>query len=235
MQFNKKNNTIKNKRKIKSRTRCIRNRKSVKGGDVKCGGGGIGGILKKMYLCHANPTAQCVITSLDRLDQVADMPSSLRSLTSYVEIAKKLLEFYKSIDISAIRQPIQYSKLTSTFKKVMRELEETIEFLEEAHIIRDLAKPSGNDNLIKFINVTLQTISSSSLSDVSREGKIAIWANWYRSNLENMISKLTVMLTQINSIYISLPMNTASHVSSRISPPSADNSMSVVSRKYKPE
>lgn len=226
MQVNKKKNTIKNKRKFKGRTRCIRSHKNLKGG------GGIGGILKKMYLCHLNPTFQCAITSFDTLDQVADMPNSLRSLTSYVEIAKKLLEFYKSIDISAIHQLRQCAKLTSTFKKVTRELEATIEFLEEAHIIRDLAKPSGNDNLIKFINVTLQLISTSNLSDVSREGKIAIWANWYRSNLENMISKLTAMLTQINSIYISLPLNT-SHVSSRLSPPSAANSMSFVGHKHK--
>lgn len=227
MQINKKNNTVKNKRKSKSRTCRISSRKNLKGG-------GIGGILKKMYLCYMNPVGQCAITSFDTSDQVAGMPSSISALTSYVEIAKKLLEFYKSIDISAIHQLRQYAKLTSTFIKVTRELEEMIEFLEEHHVIHHLANPNPSANLIDFIDVIVQKISNLSLSDVSRAGKIAIWANWYRSKLENMISQLTTMLTQINSIYIGLPLNT-SRDSFHLSPPSAANSMSFVGDKHKSE
>ena len=222
MQINKKSNTIKNKRKSKSRTRCISSRKNLKGGIA------LGGVLKKMYLCNANPTAQCVITSLDKLDQVADMPSSLTSLTSYVEIAKKLLKFYKRIDTDAISsQYSQYSNLISTFNRGIKELDDLIRFLETNNIIGELNN-APSKNLIGFITVIVQQIRNSSLSDVTNAGKIAIWANWYRSKLENMVSQLTTTLTQINSIYINLPMNT-SHVSplpdTPPSSPKAANSM----------
>lgn len=199
MQFNKKrNNTIKNKRKSKSRTRRIKRPNNLKGG-------GLGGLLKQMYDCYVKPSQSCAVNSFSAIDHVAGMPSSISDLTSYIEIAKQLLEFCKRINTDVFSS--QYSKLISTFKRGIEELDDMIRFLETNNIIGELniAKPS--ENLIGFVNEIVQQIRNSSLSDVTNAGKIAIWANWYRSKLENMVSQLTTTLTQINSIHIQLPLN----------------------------
>lgn len=143
--------------------------------------------------------------------KIAGLSSSINALYSYVEIAKQLLEFYLRINIDALNSPhySELDKLKSSFKVTMKELEEMISFLETNNIIRELANPNPNKKILDFITYILQEISNLRLSDVNEARIIATWANWYRSKLENMISQLTAILTQINSIYIELPLNTS--------------------------
>ena len=211
----KKSNTIKNKRKYKSRTRRIKRSKNLKGGSVI-------DILKKTYSCYMNPFGQCVTTSFDSLEKISGLSSSINVLSSYVEIAKQLLEFYLRINIDSLNSPhySELDKLKSTFKDTMKELKETISFLETNNIIHQLDRP--NKKLLHFITVIIvQEISNLSLSGVNTVGKIAIWANWYRSKLENLISQLTAILTQLNSIYIEFPLKTSPAPAA----PTPDNTM----------
>ena len=213
----KKSNTIKkkNKRKYKSRTRRINRSKNLKGGNVI-------GILKKTYNCYMNPFGECVKTSLNSFEKIDGLSSSINALSSYVKIAKQLLEFYLRINTDALNSPhySELDKLKSTFKDTMKELEETISFLETNNIIHQLASP--DTKLLDFITVIIvQEISNLRLSDVNTVGKIAIWANWYRSKLENIISQLTAILTQLNSIYIELPLKTSPAPAA----PTPDNTM----------
>ena len=198
----KKSKTIKNKRKSKSRTHRITRSKNLKGGSVI-------GILQKAYNCYITPSKQCAAFAFDSSKKIADLPSSITGLYSYVEIAKQLLIFYSRINIHAVNSPnySELDKLKSSFKVTMDKLKEMISFLETNDIISKLARP--DTKFREFITDILQEISNLRLSDVNDARKIAIWANWYRSKLENMISKLTAILTLINSIHIELPLNTS--------------------------
>lgn len=215
----KKSKTIKNKRKSKSRTHRITRSKNLKGGSVI-------GILQKAYNCYIAPSKQCAAFAFDSSKKIADLPSSITGLYSYVEIAKQLLIFYLRINIHAVNSPnySELDKLKLTFKATMYKLKEMISFLETNNIIRELSNPNPDKKLLDFITYILEEISNSRLSDVNDAGKIAIWANWYRSKLENMISKLTAILTLINSIHIELPLNTSPDPAAP-DPAATDNSM----------
>ena len=198
----KKSNTIKNKRKYMYRTRRIKRSKNLKGGSVI-------GILQKAYNCYMTPSKQCAAFAFDSSKKIAGLPSSITGLYSYVEIAKQLLNFYSRINFDALNSP-RYSelgKLKLTFKVTMNKLKEKIEFLETNDIISKLARP--DIKFREFITGIFQEISNLRLSAVTDAGHIAILTNLYRSDLEKMISKLTAILTLINSIHIELPLNTS--------------------------
>ena len=198
----KKSKTIKNKRKSKSRTHRITRSKNLKGGSVI-------GILQKAYNCYMTPSKQCAAFAFDSSKKIAGLPSSITGLYSYVEIAKQLLNFYSRINFDALNSP-RYSelgKLKLTFKVTMNKLKEKIEFLETNDIISKLARP--DIKFREFITGIFQEISNLRLSAVTDAGHIAILTNLYRSDLEKMISKLTAILTLINSIHIELPLNTS--------------------------
>jgi len=220
MQLNKKcNNTNKNKRKSKFRTVRIKRPNNLKGG-------GLGDLLKQTYDCWVKPGQSCAMNSLSAIDHVAGIPRSISDLTSYIEIAKQLLEFCKRINTEGFVS--QYGKLISTFQSGIEELDGMIRFLETNNIIGELKTVNPSENLIGFVNEIVQQIRNSSLSDVTNAGKIAIWANWYRSKLENMVSQLTTTLTQINSIHIELPLNPSppAHLASHPASPTLVNDMS---------
>jgi len=201
----KKSKTIKNKRKSKPRTHSITRSKNLKGG----GGFGVIDIFQKTYNCYMSPSRQCAAFAFDSSKKIEDLSSSINGLYSYVETAKQLLKFYSRINIDALNSPLynelDIEKLKSTFKDIMEKLKKDIEFLEENHIISQLARPDAK--FLAFIRDILQEIRNLHLSAVTDAGKIAITANLYRSDLENKISKLTVILTLFNSIHIELPLN----------------------------
>jgi len=224
MQFNKTcNNTIKNKRKSKSRTRRIKRPNNLKGG-------GLGDLLKQTYDCWVKPGQSCAMNSLSAIDHVAGIPRSISDLTSYIEIAKQLLEFCKRINTEGFVS--QYGKLISTFQSGIKEIDELIKFVESNNIIRELNSRTPNKTVLDFVNSIVQQLRNSNIYEVAIEvdnaRKIAIWANWYRSKLENMVSQLTTTLTQINSIHIELPLNPSppAPIASDPAYPTAVNSMS---------
>jgi hypothetical protein len=191
-------NTRKNKRKSNSRLR--RRRRPIKRTKKMKGGGPLLETIMKAYRCFNNPVATCA----SAVDTAANIPSSLQSLESSLSKGLQLLDYCRSINTSKI--PIE---LSTTFNSCISELSQMIGFVNDNNILRDfrtlsVATPESSNDLLQKYSRIYTAVSSVQLSNVNSIANVIIWADWWRSKLEYMITDLTTVLTQIIGRFVGL-------------------------------
>ena len=215
-------NTRKNKRKSKSRLRRRRHINRTR----KLKGGGLVDNLSKLLRCAGAPFTQCMVV----LDKAENLPSSLSDLTSCVDKGSKLLEYCKSIQIEHIPE------LIPTFEDCKSKLDKMIGLVKENNIIADFTALWGSRNitdeelLFQKYSRIYTVVSSLPLTNIASKDNIIIWADWWRSKLEYMITDLTIVLTQIIGRYVGLGSAPAAPApAAAASAPSAASSMTTKS------
>jgi hypothetical protein len=191
-------NTRKNKRKSKSR---LRRRRRHINRTRKLKGGGLVNNLSQLLRCATAPFSQCMVV----LDKAEKLPSSLSDLMSCVDKGSQLLNYCKSIQIDHIPE------LNPTFEDCKSKLDKMIGLVKENSIIADFTtlwetpNITGEEPLFqKYSGIYTKLVSSMPLSKIASKDNIIIWADWWRSKLEYMITDLTIVLTQIIGIHVGL-------------------------------
>lgn len=213
-------NTRKNKRKSNSRLR-RRRRRPIKRTKKMKGGGSLLDTIMKAYRCFNNPVETCA----SAVDTAANIPSSLKALESSLSKGLQLLDYCRSINISNI--PIE---LSTTFNSCISELSQMIGFVNDNNILQDfrtlsVATPKSSNDLLQKYSRIYTAVSSVQLSNVNSIANVIIWADWWRSKLEYMITDLTTVLTQIIGRFVGL--TAAAHPAAHPAAPAAANSMNL--------
>ena len=208
-------NTRKNKRKSNSR---LRRRRPIKRTKKMKGGGPLLETIMKAYRCFNNPVESCA----SALDTAANIPSSLKALESSLSKGLQLLDYCRSINISNI--PME---LSTTFNGCISELSEMIGFVKKNNILQDFRTlsndtPNPSNDLLQKYSRIYTAVSSVQLSNVNSIANVIIWADWWRSKLEYMITDLTTVLTQIIGRFVGLTAAAAPPAA-----PAAANSMNL--------
>jgi hypothetical protein len=192
-------NTRKNKRKSKHRPRRRRINRTK-----KLKGGGWVKNLSQLLRCVTTPATQCMLL----LDKAENIPRSLEDLMDCVNKGSQLLDYCKSIPTSNIP-----TELSRSFNGCISELSDMITFVKDNNILLDfttLLQPtsksseSSNDLLFQKYSRIYTAVSSVQLSDVYSRANVIIFADWWRSKLEYMITVLTTVLTQIIGRFVRL-------------------------------
>jgi hypothetical protein len=84
-----------------------------------------------------------------------------------------------------------------------------IGFVNDNNILRDfrtlsVATPESSNDLLQKYSRIYTAVSSVQLSNVNSIANVIIWADWWRSKLEYMITDLTTVLTQIIGRFVGL-------------------------------
>lgn len=205
-------NTRKNKRKSNSRLRRHRRRRCIKR-TKKMKGGGFASLMQKLWSCYSNLSnitdkTHCLAVA-SVAEQAMDIPKSIQKLKRYAEIAALLLNFYQRIILPEHStldiHDYNYLQLKKHFLYCIEELRKSIQFLTDHNIINalDHLASSGNpqdNHLFKLIQNVISNIKGMQISEAMNKSSIAIWADWYRSDIKDKIAELTALLTEFNML-----------------------------------
>ena len=170
-------------------------------------------MMQQLWSCYGavgniTDKANC-LTVASVVEGAMEIPKSIQKLKRYAEIAALLLNFYQRIILPEHStldiHDYNYLQLKKHFLYCIEELRKSIQFLTDHNIINALSNLASSETpqdnpLFKLIQDVISNIRGRQISEAMNRSSIAIWADWYRSEIKDKIAELTALLTEFNML-----------------------------------